>query len=221
MQISHSIKDLKIIKQIPRVLKKIAKTNKSFINVIVKKPWGSEFLAHQDKDLAMWILNIKHNHRTSFHCHMKKKTILYVLKGSILFRSMQIKKKRINAGNYVSIEKKTFHQTQAIGKEKCCVLEIETPVDKEDLLRFRDDYNREKLGYEKKFKAVTPKKINILKKKYLLFLKKPEEYKKILCKHCILLKDLQINKKKYKKGSILKFKLLKEIASDKIALIKT
>jgi len=109
MQISHSLKDLKIIKQTSHILKKIKKKNKNFLNVIVKKPWGNEFLAHQDQDIAVWILNIKKDHRTSFHCHLKKKTILYVLKGSILFRSMQKKKKKNNAVNYVKKEKKKLN----------------------------------------------------------------------------------------------------------------
>ena len=45
-----------------------------------------------------------------------------------------------------------FHQITSISKSGLLALEFETPVDKKDLIRFRDDYGRQKKTYEgKKF----------------------------------------------------------------------
>jgi hypothetical protein len=43
--------------------------------VVVKKPWGYEYLIFQSEHSAIWILYIKPNHQTSMHCHPQKKNI--------------------------------------------------------------------------------------------------------------------------------------------------
>ena len=48
---------------------------------IVKKPWGYEYLAYENKHVALWFLYIKHTHSTSLHCHPSKTTGLILLDG--------------------------------------------------------------------------------------------------------------------------------------------
>ena len=43
-----------------------------------------------------------------------------------------------------------FHSIKAISKKGLCALEFETPVNKKDLVRFKDSYGREKKPYEGK-----------------------------------------------------------------------
>ena len=47
-----------------------------------------------------------------------------------------------------------FHCTKNTSKDYATVLEIETPIDKDDLVRFKDDYGRENKPYEEKEKNV-------------------------------------------------------------------
>ena len=37
--------------------------------VIVKKPWGYEYLCYENEDVAVWFLHIEYNQKTSMHCH--------------------------------------------------------------------------------------------------------------------------------------------------------
>ena len=46
------------------------------------------------------------------------------------------------------IRKGLFHSTKATDEKGAFVFEIETPVDKQDLVRFRDSYGREGKPYE-------------------------------------------------------------------------
>ena len=43
-----------------------------------------------------------------------------------------------------------FHSTKALSKKDSIVLEIETPINKNDLVRYKDNYGRENKPYEKK-----------------------------------------------------------------------
>tara|TARA_Y100001970_G_scaffold276306_1_gene378809 strand:+ start:140 stop:862 length:723 start_codon:yes stop_codon:yes gene_type:complete len=127
--------------------KKSKKLN--YKNKLILKPWGFETLINNTKKTAYWFLFIKKNSETSMHCHSNKKTVLLVLDGKIRFKTLnntfQLKK-----NNYVIINKKVFHQTRSISNKPSIVLEIESPVDKGDLLRLYDKYNRVGKGYEKR-----------------------------------------------------------------------
>jgi len=114
---------------------------------IVKKPWGYEYLAYENDNVALWFLYIKHTHSTSLHCHPKKTTGLILLEGKAevsFLNSSTI----LNPTNKVMIRKGLFHSTKAIDERGAWVFEIETPVDKQDLVRFRDSYGREGKPYE-------------------------------------------------------------------------
>lgn len=114
--------------------------------VIVRKPWGYEYLAYQNKDVALWVLHIKPNEKTSMHCHPSKTTGLVVVSGKAEINFIA-DKKILLAPDKQMIRRGLFHQTQAIGNEMI-MFELETPVDKDDLVRLRDNYGRTDSGYE-------------------------------------------------------------------------
>lgn len=119
----------------------------SYKNIVVPKPWGCEFLFFECDNIAAWFLSIEKGHSTSMHCHPNKKTILIVLSGKALGRTLN-SSLIINAGEVVIYEQGVFHSTKAITKIE--LAEIESPVIKTDLLRLEDNYGREKMGYEDK-----------------------------------------------------------------------
>jgi mannose-6-phosphate isomerase-like protein (cupin superfamily) len=116
-------------------------------STIVKKPWGYEYLAYENEHVALWFLHIKYTHSTSLHCHPKKTTGLVLLDGKAEVSFFNHTNK-LSPGGKIMIRKGLFHSTKATDKNGACVFEIETPVDKQDLVRFRDSYGREGKPYE-------------------------------------------------------------------------
>jgi hypothetical protein len=114
---------------------------------IVKKPWGYEYLAYENEYVAIWFLYIKHNHSTSFHCHPNKTTGLILLDGQAE-TSFLNNTNKLNPTNKIMIRKGLFHSTKATDERGAWIFEIETPVDKQDLVRFKDSYGREGKPYE-------------------------------------------------------------------------
>ena len=114
---------------------------------IVKKPWGYEYLAYENEYVAIWFLYIKHNHATSFHCHPNKTTGLILLDGQAE-TSFLNNTNKLNPTNKIMIRKGLFHSTKATNERGAWIFEIETPVDKQDLVRFKDSYGREGKPYE-------------------------------------------------------------------------
>lgn len=114
---------------------------------IVKKPWGYEYLMYENEDVALWFLFIDKGERTSTHCHPSKTTGLTLLDGNVNV-SFLSDVKGLNPLSKIMIRKGLFHSTQALSDGGAYVLEIETPVDKHDLVRFKDSYGREGKPYE-------------------------------------------------------------------------
>jgi len=114
---------------------------------IVKKPWGYEYVAYENEHCALWFLHIKHQHSTSMHCHPNKTTGLILLDGlaevSFIGDTFLLK-----PNHKIMIRKGLFHSTKATSKSGISLFEIETPVDKFDLVRLRDSYGREGKPYE-------------------------------------------------------------------------
>ena len=123
------------------------KKNK-FYNKLVKKPWGNEYLIYENRKVAAWFLNIKYNKSTSLHCHPLKKTGFILLKGSVAMNVGFYQKKKFKALNKIMIRPGLFHSTKAISKQGAQIIEIESPNNKNNLIRFKDDYGREKKPYE-------------------------------------------------------------------------
>jgi mannose-6-phosphate isomerase-like protein (cupin superfamily) len=118
-----------------------------FSKVIVRKPWGHEYLFYSGNGLAAWILHIKKDSMTSMHCHVDKKTFLIVLSGKAICTSLK-GSYELSEGDGVIIEKKSFHSTKAVSENGVILMEIENPIKKTDLVRLNDSYGRESKGYE-------------------------------------------------------------------------
>ena len=118
-----------------------------YSKAIVKKPWGYEYLIYSNGVAAVWVLYIKKGSQTSMHCHRAKKTSLIVLSGDVMCSTLNEKIKR-KPGDGLCIDKSIFHSTKSLSKEGSFVMEIETPVNKRDLVRLKDKYGRVGKGYE-------------------------------------------------------------------------
>ena len=127
--------------------------NKFYDNKVVKKPWGYEYVVYRDKNkLCVTLLSINYNQKTSLHCHPNKKSGFILLKGKASFQ-LGLKKKNQEIHSSPSkrmIARGLFHQIKSLSRSGLLALEFETPVDKNDLVRFKDKYGREKKNYEGK-----------------------------------------------------------------------
>lgn len=115
--------------------------------VIVRKPWGYEYLAYKNEVLALWVLHIAQGERTSLHCHPTKTTGLVVLDGKAEMNFIADSKFLVAPAKQM-IRRGLFHQTHAVSENGVIMFEFETPVDKNDLVRLKDNYGRENSGYE-------------------------------------------------------------------------
>lgn len=127
--------------------------NNNFDNIIVQKPWGYEYLLYQNDTVALWYLYIKKRQETSLHSHPKKKTGLIVLSGGAEISFLSTKFKMFPSDK-IMIRHGVFHKTQAI-TDDVELLEIETPVNKEDVVRLKDKYGRAGTPYENKSSYIT------------------------------------------------------------------
>lgn len=117
------------------------------------KPWGHEFLAYQSKDIGIWYLTIKKGHKTSLHCHFNKDTLIVVLKGALKVDLHNSSPICLNELETIFLSHYNFHGLGAYSDE-VNIIEIEVYnktidfTDKNDLLRIKDIYQREHIGYE-------------------------------------------------------------------------
>lgn len=116
-------------------------------SVIVRKPWGYEYLAYQNASVALWVLHIQPGERTSMHCHPNKSTGLVVIDGEAEINFIA-DSRRVRAPGKQMIRRGLFHQTHAVSEHGVIMLEVESPVDKNDLIRLHDVYGRSDVGYE-------------------------------------------------------------------------
>ena len=110
---------------------------------LVPKPWGCEYLAFGDANVAVWYLHIRAGESTSYHYHDTKTTMLTVLSGEV-----EVNNQVLSAGESRFIPAGHVHRTKAIVDS--WLVEVETPADKEDLVRVSDAYGREGKPYEAK-----------------------------------------------------------------------
>lgn len=118
----------------------------SYKNSIVKKPWGYEYLVYENELVALWFLHIAKGQKTSMHCHPSKTTGLMVINGDAEV-SFLSNKSLLTSAEKLMIRKGLFHSTRALGNS-LSLFEIETPVDKHDLVRLEDKYGRTGQPYE-------------------------------------------------------------------------
>lgn len=114
---------------------------------IVSKPWGYEYIVYQNEYVAMKLLHIRQGERTSLHCHPNKSTGLVVVDGTAEINFIA-DSRILTAPAKQMIRRGLFHQTHALSDSGILMLEIETPVDKDDLVRLKDNYGRKDSGYE-------------------------------------------------------------------------
>jgi len=130
----------------------------SFVNysdVIVKKPWGYEYLIFENDHVAIWMLQIIRKRKTSMHCHPNKKTGLVLLSGVATTSTLE-GPIELNPLDGVVIDAGVFHATEASSSLQMIphsengiwVMEIESPPMKSDLLRLKDEYGRAGASYE-------------------------------------------------------------------------
>ena len=120
-----------------------------FGSAIVSKPWGSEYMAYSNEDVALWVLHIREGESTSMHCHSEKTTGLVCFEGSVTVNFLA-DQRDMNAVSKVMIRRGLFHQTTSTSKGGSIVFEIESPNKKTDLLRLNDKYGRKSKSYEGK-----------------------------------------------------------------------
>ncbi len=131
----------------------IKKTNKKSKDIPknkkVTKPWGSEYSIYRNKISSAKLLKLNTNQKTSLHCHPTKKTGFILLDGNVDVEVGFYEKKKMKSISKLMIRPGLFHSTKNNYKKTATIIEIETPVDKDDLVRFKDNYGRENLPYEK------------------------------------------------------------------------
>jgi len=106
-----------------------------------QKPWGKEYLLFQNEQVAIWHLFIDSGEQTSFHSHPNKKTGLVVLRGAAKVSFLSDYQK-LFSGDKTMIRHGVFHSTKNMTEYPLELLEIETPVDKQDIVRLQDKYGR-------------------------------------------------------------------------------
>lgn len=129
--------------------------NLDYSNYIVRKPWGYEYLVYENDQIAIWMLHIARKRSTSMHCHPNKTTNLILLSGQLRCEGLNWKQD-LNPLDFVRIDKGVFHSSKALSLENIYppsengsfLIEIESPVDKGDLVRAKDSYGRKGKSYE-------------------------------------------------------------------------
>lgn len=125
--------------------------NMDYKNVVVTKPWGYEYLVYENEDVALWFLHINQGESTSMHCHPKKTTGLILLNGEAQV-SFLADQRIIKGLDKIMIRRGLFHSTKALSEGGIDIFEIETPNDKQDLVRLQDNYGRQNQPYETIYK---------------------------------------------------------------------
>lgn len=111
---------------------------------VVQKPWGQEYEVHRHLGSSVWRLDMLANSETSMHCHVSKSTILFVTEGEVEVSTLDSRFSLVKGG-FVILEAGVFHRTSTI--KGASLYELETPGNRNDLVRLRDKYGREGKGY--------------------------------------------------------------------------
>ena len=138
----------------------------NYLNKVNDKPWGKEYLSYQNKKIGIWILYVNKEQETSLHCHFKKDTILINISGCFkinLYNDYKI----LNLFECLYVPRNTFHGIHSY-TDNSILMEIEIYTqsiqytDKNDLLRIKDKYSRDKTNYETSVKEREPTENEIM-----------------------------------------------------------
>ena len=124
------------------------KINDIPVNFKVIKPWGTEYTIYKNLTSSTKLLRLKKNKSTSLHCHPIKKTGFILIKGEVSVDLGFYNTKKLTSLSRLMIRPGLFHCTRNINNKEAVILEIETPIDKDDLVRFKDNYGRQDKPYE-------------------------------------------------------------------------
>ena len=72
-KISLTERDREVFENLKVNLQDIQDDHYDYSKVVVKKPWGYEYLIFSNEEIAVWILYLKAGAQTSMHCHPSKK----------------------------------------------------------------------------------------------------------------------------------------------------
>ena len=97
-----------------------------YSQVVVRKPWGYEYLWFQNSFVAVWMLHLTAKCATSLHCHTRKRTSLVVLRGSVQCSTID-DRYALPAGTAIVLEPCAFHSTEAVSADGALVMEVENP----------------------------------------------------------------------------------------------
>jgi mannose-6-phosphate isomerase-like protein (cupin superfamily) len=117
-----------------------------YLDWLVAKPWGDELRVYDDAFLDAWLLRLEAGLRTSTHGHPRKDTVLLCLRGRGKVTAGNGRSVPIERGSMLHIDQGAVHCTQA--ETELLLIEIETPRDKFDLVRVKDDNGRTGRPYE-------------------------------------------------------------------------
>ena len=118
------------------------------MGTVVIKPWGREWLCYESHSVACWMLEMRAGYSTSLHSHPGKLTGYIVIEGEIELEFLN-DRQRHKALDKAVLHPGVPHRTHATTDSK--LIEIETPKDHENLVRFEDDYGRAGQPYERAY----------------------------------------------------------------------
>jgi len=120
----------------------------TYRRLIVNKPWGYEFVCSEFDNVSMLVLHIKNGEETSFHAHSEKDTPMILAQGVLKIKTVD-NEYTVNVGEIVILNRRIFHKLCSYGDTILLEFEMMNP-NKNDLIRYKDKYNREDKKYESK-----------------------------------------------------------------------
>src|SRR5215213_7790190 len=101
----------------------------NFHGVVVNRPWGYQYLLHDNAHIAAWILYVQAGASTSLHSYQSKNTSLIVLSGTVEASTLD-EQRRLRRLDSFSIPPSVYYALRATSGEGAFVLHIETLSDK-------------------------------------------------------------------------------------------
>jgi mannose-6-phosphate isomerase-like protein (cupin superfamily) len=121
----------------------------SYRNLVVRKPWGFEFVCSEFPNISILILHIKNGEETSMHVHTEKDTPMILAQGKLKVKTLD-NEYNVNVGEIIIINRKIYHQLCSYSDDTILIeFEMFNP-NKNDLIRYKDKYGRKNLSYESK-----------------------------------------------------------------------
>lgn len=118
----------------------------NYDGVTINKPWGKEHQFYKSDSMSFWRLQLKPESETSMHCHPGKRTVLILEDGDAILYTLTFQH-ILRRGEFVHIEPGAFHRTRT--NHGATLVELESPANKRDLVRYNDRYGRQGKGYER------------------------------------------------------------------------